>query len=177
MSASGKKGRSSRSKTNFRSSVTGDQSLWTGQLEKRSSGLIKKWQERHFELTGHYLNYFEGDDVRSAHDLNRLARVAAPSERELTLEFDDGASLMLRAETDAAAAELTSSLAQFLPSSADPSNTTALRKSSALGSLAFAKAGGPRTSSMALRGRGAPRGGGAPAGCPQFGPRVDAPVA
>ena len=149
MSASGKKGRSSRSKTNFRSSVTGEQSLWTGQLEKRSSGLIKKWQARSFELTGHYLNYFEGDDVRSAHDLNRLARVAAPSEREVTLEFDDGASLMLRAETNAAAAELTSSLAQFLPSSADPSNTTALRKSSALGSLAFAKAGGPRTSRSA----------------------------
>ena len=39
--------------------MLGQSVIKEGYLEKQSSGLVKKWQSRYFELSGHYLKYYE----------------------------------------------------------------------------------------------------------------------
>ena len=39
--------------------------LKEGNLEKLSSGLLKKWQSRYFELAGHYLKYYQDKQTKS----------------------------------------------------------------------------------------------------------------
>ena len=143
-----------RSKAKFRGSVSAvSQPLWSGDLEKKSSGFMKKWQKRTFDITGHYLKYSASAgqahdlEVRSAYDLNQLASVTVNG-KEISLNFHDGETLLLRAEGDTVAKEVASVVNDFLPSK-DPLE----RKKSALGALSFAKskASGQKKSSTAFR--------------------------
>ena len=49
---------SSFSKRWHRPSVFDQAIVKQGSLKKRSSGLVKRWQERYFTLQGHYLKYY-----------------------------------------------------------------------------------------------------------------------
>jgi hypothetical protein len=56
--------------------------LKEGYLEKKASGVIKQWHSRYFELSGHYLSYYEKKDQRSGEakgtvDLAELQTIAA----------------------------------------------------------------------------------------------------
>ena len=79
---------SARVKANFRASMTQESAMHGGLLEKRSSGIIKRWQWRYFSITGHYLRYSaaKGAPVQSAYDLNHITK-AEIKERELVLEI------------------------------------------------------------------------------------------
>ena len=48
-----------------RSSMFGQSVLKEGYLEKESSGMLKKWQRRYFELSGHYLKYYETKEAHA----------------------------------------------------------------------------------------------------------------
>ena len=48
-----------------RSSMFGQSVLKEGYLEKESSGMLKKWQRRYFELSGHYLKYYETKEAQA----------------------------------------------------------------------------------------------------------------
>ena len=48
-----------------RDSMFGQSVLKEGYLEKESSGMLKKWQRRYFELSGHYLKYYETKEAQA----------------------------------------------------------------------------------------------------------------
>ena len=51
-----------KKKSHFRLSVFGAAVRKSGLLQKRSTGVVKRWQERAFELSGHYLRYYDPKD-------------------------------------------------------------------------------------------------------------------
>jgi hypothetical protein len=69
-------------KSGLRGSVHGETVLKDGYLEKKASGVTKRWQSRYFELSGHYLRYYDKKDaasesVKGAVDLKALLTIAA----------------------------------------------------------------------------------------------------
>ena len=93
MAERARKASASISKRNFRSSTTTSPAVIEGYLEKKSSGIVKRWQQRWFSVAGHYLRYHESDGspVAGALDLATLRRcsTAAARPRELLLETHD----------------------------------------------------------------------------------------
>jgi hypothetical protein len=70
---------SSRKKSGFRKSTFDQPCQIKGYLDKKSTGVIKRWQKRYFEIAGHYLKCSQdegsiGDEssIKSAIDLNKL---------------------------------------------------------------------------------------------------------
>ena len=59
-----------RKKSKLRLSVFGAPVRRNGVLLKRSSGVLKRWQERAFELSGHYLRYYDPTGAPAAEDHN-----------------------------------------------------------------------------------------------------------
>ena len=69
-------------------------------LQKLSSGTVKRWQSRYFELSGHYLKYYEEkgkkdaadeENVKGTIDLENLSFCTVDGS-ELHLEMIDGRS-------------------------------------------------------------------------------------
>ena len=83
-SSSGRKN-SAFSKKSLRPSVFQQPVLKGGYLEKQSSGPVKKWQSRYFEISGHYLNYYEKKEARSEQ--------AVKGAFDLTIEVNDGSTV------------------------------------------------------------------------------------
>jgi hypothetical protein len=79
------------------------------QLEKQSSGAVMKRQSRSFEISGHYLNYYEKKEARSeqavkgavkgAFDLNHIREVSAAA-TIITIEVNDGSAVKLRGASE-----------------------------------------------------------------------------
>jgi tetratricopeptide (TPR) repeat protein len=103
-SPSGRKN-SAFSKKSLRPSVFQQLVLKEGYLEKQSSGAVKKWQSRYFEISGHYLNYYEKKEARSeqavkgAFDLNHI-REANAAGTAITIEVNDGSTVKLRGASE-----------------------------------------------------------------------------
>jgi hypothetical protein len=105
---------SPRLKTNFRASTVDAVSgvfEHSGFLNKRSDGLVKRWQKRYFTLSGHHLSYFinqpcNGDpspDLKGNYDLRTLSGTDV-DDRRLILQFDGSFSACtceLQADTKA----------------------------------------------------------------------------
>ena len=100
-------GRKQRSSSAFkadmsRQSVFKQPVLKEGYLEKQSSGLMKKWQSRYFELSGHYLKYYEkkegksDDTLKGAVDLKEVSTTTVQA-RQITLFMHDRKRVNLRA--------------------------------------------------------------------------------
>jgi serine/threonine protein kinase len=89
----------------LRPSVCQQPVLKEGYLEKQSSGAVKKWQSRYFEISGHYLNYYEKREARSeqavkgAFDLKHIQEVSAAA-TSITIEVDDGSTVKLRSASE-----------------------------------------------------------------------------
>jgi MoxR-like ATPase len=95
--------KSSFAKMGMRSSVFQQSILMEGYLEKQSSGILMKWQSRYFELSGHYLKYYQNKETKSdetlkgAVDLREISAVTAHNE-QLTIATTDGnQAIILRA--------------------------------------------------------------------------------
>jgi len=67
-----------KKKSHFRLSVFGAAVRKSGLLQKRSTGVVKRWQERAFELSGHYLRYYDPKD----YDPNAAAAPPPPAADE-----------------------------------------------------------------------------------------------
>jgi MoxR-like ATPase len=93
--------------------ISAESSLWAtvfqqsilmeGYLEKQSSGILMKWQSRYFELSGHYLKYYQNKETKSdetlkgAVDLREINAATARNE-QLTIATTDGnQAIILRA--------------------------------------------------------------------------------
>ena len=72
-----------------------------GYLKKHSSGVIKRWQKRYFAIKGHYLNYYENENMgdkqlKGTIDLLNLQAAGTTSfEGEIQIIID-GESTMVR---------------------------------------------------------------------------------
>lgn len=73
-----------------------------GYLQKLSSGTVKRWQSRYFELSGHYLKYFEEkgkkdgseeEGIKGTIDLENLCFCTVEGS-ELHLEMTDGEGVL-----------------------------------------------------------------------------------
>eukprot|EP00937_MAST-01D_sp_MAST-1D-sp2_P005555 g5555.t1 len=80
--------------SNIRRSVFENEISVQGYLEKLSSGMMKRWQSRYFELAGLYVKYFERafprtpDHVRGVIYLDQLRVCAVDAENVIHLVFD-----------------------------------------------------------------------------------------
>jgi hypothetical protein len=73
-----------------------------GTLQKRSSGVLPRWQHRYFQITSHYLKYFTGDGDRTLKgtiDLMTMTNCSANG-MDILLELSDGSSAQLKAATE-----------------------------------------------------------------------------
>ena len=67
---------SARVKANFRASMTQESAMHGGLLEKRSSGLVRRWQRRFFSLRGCSLMYSADRDQSRAERIRSTVDVA-----------------------------------------------------------------------------------------------------
>jgi tetratricopeptide (TPR) repeat protein len=101
----GRKNSAFSKKGSLRPSVFQQPVLKEGYLEKLSSGTVKKWQSRYFEISGHYLNYYEKKEARSeqavkgAFDLKHIREVSAAA-TSITIEVNDGSTVDLRGASE-----------------------------------------------------------------------------
>jgi hypothetical protein len=72
---------SSRKKSGFRKSTFDQPCQIKGYLEKKSTGVMKRWQKRYFEVAGHYLKCSQDEgsindegSIKSAIDLGKLTK-------------------------------------------------------------------------------------------------------
>jgi cytoskeletal protein RodZ len=92
-------------KSSQRRSVFQQPILREGYLEKQSSGRIQKWQSRYFELSGHYLKYYENKETKSdetlkgAVDLSSVNTVTSQAV-SITIVTKDGMEINLRSTSD-----------------------------------------------------------------------------
>ena len=112
--------RPAKTKTGFRLSVTAEEELIAGFLDKRSDGLFgKKWLKRYFVAQGHYLNYYEGRDTKTralkgSYDLNALDTLELTGHCGIELRFGGSSqTCILRASTPDDSARWHSALAGF----------------------------------------------------------------
>jgi len=92
-------------KAGMRGSVFQQPVLKEGYLEKQSSGMVKKWQSRYFELSGHYLKYYEkkegksDETLKGAVDLQEISEVTSQS-ANVIIVMNDGKKLNLKSPSD-----------------------------------------------------------------------------
>ena len=82
-------------KARLRGSVFEQAVLKEGYLEKQSNGMTKSWQSRYFELSGHYIKYYEKRETKSdetlkgAVDLKGVRKVtSAGAKIEIVMNAD-----------------------------------------------------------------------------------------
>ena len=88
-----------------RGSVFSNGTVHDGYLEKQTHGKIKRWQRRHFRLSGHYLAYFateEDSECKGSMDLNTLREMNVVSAMQIDLLFTGGQKTTLRATSESA---------------------------------------------------------------------------
>ena len=89
----------------IRGSVFEADIMMQGYLEKLSSGMVKRWQSRYFELAGLYLKYFERafprtpDNVRGVIYLDELTSCHSDAENIIHLHFSTNKPIQLRARS------------------------------------------------------------------------------
>ena len=80
----------------------GQSVLKEGYLEKESSGMLKKWQRRYFELSGHYLKYYENKQTKSDEtakgkiDVHEISEMALGKDGVMVIVMKDGGKIKLR---------------------------------------------------------------------------------
>ena len=110
MSASGGRKRSGKAvkfsrHDTVRASVFEADILMQGYLEKLSSGMVKRWQSRYFELAGPILRYFEhafprtNDNIRGVIYLDALISCSTDGQNVIHLHFSDNQAMQLRARS------------------------------------------------------------------------------
>jgi hypothetical protein len=88
-----------------RGSVFQQPVLKEGYLEKQSSGMVKKWQSRYFELSGHYIKYYEKKESKSdetlkgAVDLQEISEVTSQA-AQIIIVMNDGKKILLKGLSD-----------------------------------------------------------------------------
>jgi hypothetical protein len=101
---SGNAGNATFTTAGLRGSVFQQPVLKEGYLEKRSSGLVKKWQSWYFELSGHYIKYYERKQTKSdgtlkgAVDLQEISEVAYWG-AQIIIVMNDGKKLNLKSRS------------------------------------------------------------------------------
>jgi hypothetical protein len=103
-----------------RGSVFSSQVKMEGFMKKHSTGLIKRWQKRYFAVKGHYLNYYENEnmadtELKGTIDLQNLQAVGLTATDGELQVIVDGVSTMFRCETKAEAQKWVDSLDNFKP--------------------------------------------------------------
>eukprot|EP00935_MAST-01C_sp_MAST-1C-sp1_P001773 g1773.t1 len=100
-----------KKKAAWRGSVFQQSVIREGYLEKKSSGMVKQWQRRYFELSGHYLKYYEDKATKSDEtlkgtiDAHEIGEIGAGKGGAITIVMsDDGAKINLRAPSEQSAA-------------------------------------------------------------------------
>ena len=97
--------KSAFSKARLRGSVFEQSVLKEGYLLKQSSGMTKSWQSRYFELSGHYIKYYEKKETKSdkeikgAVDLKDVRKVTSAGEK-LAIVMNDGTTLNLKSPSE-----------------------------------------------------------------------------
>jgi hypothetical protein len=92
-------------KGGMRTSVFQQAVLKEGYLEKLSSGLAKQWLSRYFELSGHYLKYYEKKETKSdvmlkgVVDLNDVNKVHAEGV-QIIVALNDGSTIKLKGPSE-----------------------------------------------------------------------------
>jgi hypothetical protein len=84
----------------MRHSMHEGDTMMQGPLNKMSSGLYKRWQERYFALRGHYLKYFPDEQkacVKGVWDMDDLHSCTMPEETTILLTFEGNTKLQLNA--------------------------------------------------------------------------------
>jgi hypothetical protein len=115
--------RPTRAKKGFRTSAISTSAvvLLEGPLLKRSTGVLKRWQQRYFVVAGHYLKYADTKEAVIANpkatvDLNALQACTIDRGTFLKLTFGDSMSLELQATTVEEAEGWHEVLVEFSPS-------------------------------------------------------------
>jgi hypothetical protein len=87
----------------MRNSVFQSPVLMEGYLKKHSSGVIKRWQKRFFAIKGHYLNYYENENMSDTQlkgtiDLQKMQACGLTQVRGEFQLIVDGTTTMFRAD-------------------------------------------------------------------------------
>jgi hypothetical protein len=113
-----------RAKKGFRASAVSTSAavLLEGSLMKRSTGVLKRWQQRYFVVAGHYLKYADSEDAvlaspKATVDLNALKSCTITRGVFLMLTFEDSMALELQTATAEEAQGWHDVLAGCMPSS------------------------------------------------------------
>jgi hypothetical protein len=98
----GRKSSGAFTKNVRRQSMQNQATIHSGFLEKKGSGMAKQWQSRFFELSGHYLKYYDKkeqtDTVKGAIDLRDLREVSS-TESQISIELDNGQKVQLKGQS------------------------------------------------------------------------------
>jgi hypothetical protein len=91
-----------------------------GFMKKHSTGMIKRWQRRYFAVKGHYLSYYENEnmadtELKGTIDLQNLQAVGLTSTEGELQVIVDGVTTMFRADTKAEAQKWVDTLESFKP--------------------------------------------------------------
>eukprot|EP00935_MAST-01C_sp_MAST-1C-sp1_P002436 g2436.t1 len=114
-----------KKKASWRSSVFQQSVIKEGYLEKQSSGMIKQWQRRYFELSGHYLKYYEDkgtksdDTVKGTIDVREIAELAAGKDGVIMMATSDGGKINLKAPSETSAASWVDAIEQVRMAAAE----------------------------------------------------------
>jgi hypothetical protein len=112
----------------FTKAVDANSSKWwtqqpvvkAGYLEKQSSGMVKKWQSRYFELSGHGIKYYENKETKSDETLKgvlglqEISGVAAQG-AQIIITMNDGKKLNLKSRSDQVAGVWVAEIQQLVP--------------------------------------------------------------
>jgi hypothetical protein len=92
-------------KDGMRASVFQQVVLKEGYLEKLSSGFVKKWLIRYFELSGHYLKYYEKKETKSDATLKGVVDLKDVSEvnaegAHIVVALNNGVTIKLKGSSE-----------------------------------------------------------------------------
>eukprot|EP00935_MAST-01C_sp_MAST-1C-sp1_P002211 g2211.t1 len=104
--------RFNKKKAGWRNSVFQQSVIKEGYLQKKSSGIFKQWQSRYFELSGHYLKYYEkkegtksDDELKATIEVHEIGEVRTAKDGAITIVMsNDGAKINLKAPSEQSAA-------------------------------------------------------------------------
>ena len=120
----GRRSSFTKSRKDYNRSVYDGDTVKEGALDKRTTGMVKRWQSRYFMITGHYLKYFEDEKktkTKGVIDLSDLLAVtpdaANPEGTTFCLALDDAEVTLRGPKTEVD--EWIAALQTFLPEPAD----------------------------------------------------------